>query len=272
LPVVEPVGELRIMMASTSVAIMPPMIGWGGQGLSIAIAQIDADEPTVLGSWKLEGDSYSGISDVFANGDLLAFSFEQQETMKGKTLEYIRGDGWTPTSVRSWLQVLDLADASAPMPWAPVQIPGSLVSVSDWTRSGATIFTRSGDRIAALGFNGESASVVAESSAGFAHVMMGSTLYNASSDGITKREFSSLTGSWGPTTVWLLDQASAVHSLYVVNGGLAAVSHNQAWILGADNAFAGHDILGNANFTASDRSGDCWVVPAGEYGPILIEP
>jgi hypothetical protein len=260
------------MMASTSVAIMPPMIGWGGQGLSIAIAQIDSDAPSVLGSWTLEGDAYSDISDVFAKGDLLAFSYQQSETIQGKTAEWIRGDAWTATSLRSWLQVVDLADPSAPMPWAPVQVPGSLVSISDWTRAGATVFTRSGDRIAALGFNGETASVVAEVDAGFAHVMIGSTLFAAFDQGISRREFSSLNGIWNPSTAWMLDQASAIHSLVELDGGLAAISHNQAWILGADQSFVGHDILSGANFNAAARSDDAWIVPAGDYGPLLLEP
>jgi hypothetical protein len=272
LPVWEPVANFTATMVSASRSIMPPMMGLGGQGLRIAVAQIATDTPSVLSSWNLEGDSYSGISDVFTNGDLLAFSFEQAEAMEVKNSENYYMGGWTPSSVRSWLQILDLADLTAPMPWAPVQIPGSLVSLSEWTRSGATVFTRSEDRIAALGFNGETAPVVAEVNAGFAHVMIGSALFTASEQGVARREFSSINGGWDPATFWPLNLPSAIHSLIDLDGRLAAISHNQAWILGADQSFVGYDILGSANFRAAARSGDTWIAPAGEYGPLLLEP
>ncbi len=269
---VTPMVDSTSPLVSARLSDMPPMMGMGGQGLRIAVAQIASDTPTVLGSWNLEGDSYSGISDVFANGDLLAFSFERSEAMEANTSERYYVDGWMSSSVRSWLQILDLADPTAPMPWAPVQVPGSLVSLSEWTRSGATVFTRSGDRIAALGFNGETAPVVAEVKAGFAHVMIGSVLFAASDQGIARREFSSMNGSWDPATFWPLDQASSIHSLMQLDGALAAISHNQAWILGADQSFVGYDILSSAHFDAAARSGDTWVVPAGEYGPLLLKP
>ncbi len=272
LPVVQPLAGVTATVVSARLSIMPPLMGLGGQGLRIAVAQIATDTPSVLSSWNLEGDSYSSISEVFTNGDLLAFSYEQAEAMQGKTSERYYVDGWTPSSVRSWLQILDLADPKAPMPWAPVQIPGSLVSLSEWTRSGATVFTRSGDRIAALGFNGETAPVVAEVKAGFAHAMIGSVLFTASEQGIARREFSSMNGSWDPATFWPLNLSSAIHSLIDLDGGLAAISHNQAWILGADQSFVGYDILSSANFHAAARSGDTWIAPAGEYGPLLLEP
>jgi uncharacterized secreted protein with C-terminal beta-propeller domain len=264
-----PVVDLRNSVAASSMVIRPPRMAIGGQTMHIAIAEINSASPNVLGSWSLDGDSYNQISEVFSCGDLLAFSFDQREIMQNQTF---RIDGWSTSSVRSWLQILDLANPSAPMPWAPVQIPGQLVSMTDWTRAGATIFTRSGERIAALGFNGENASVVAEADAGFAHVMIGNALYAASADGISKREFSSLNGAWDPATVWILNQASAIHSLYEVKGRLAAVSQNQAWLLEIDSSFVGHDIIGSANFSDADLSGNLWIVPAGEYGPIVLEP
>lgn len=263
------VVDLRNSVAASSMAIIPPRMAIGDQTMRIAIAEINSTSPNVFGSWSLDGDSYNQISEVFSCGDLLAFSFDQREIMQNQTFPM---DGWSTSSVRSWLQILDLANPTAPMPWAPVQIPGQLVSMTDWTRAGATIFTRSGDRIAALGFNGENASVVAEANAGFAHVMIENTLYAASADGISKREFSSLNGAWDPATVWILNQASAIHSLYEVKGRLAAVSQNQAWLLEMDGSFVGHDIIGSANFSNADLSGNLWIVPAGEYGPIVLEP
>jgi hypothetical protein len=241
----------------------------GGQTMRIAIAEISSASPGVLGSWNLEGDSYNQISKVFSSGDLLAFSFDQREMIQANT---VPKDGWSTNAVSSWLQILDLADPSSPMPWAPVQIPGELISIANWTRAGATVFTRSGARIAALGFNGETASVVAETPTGFSDVMIDSVLYFATSNGISKREFSSLTGSWLPATIWPLNQASSIHSLQQVKGRLVAVSQNQAWILGSDDSFVGCDIVGGANFSHADLSGDSWLVPAGEYGPILLEP
>ena len=70
----------------------------------------------------------------------------------------------------------------------------------------------------------------------------------------------------------ILNQASAIHSLYEVKGRLAAVSQNQAWLLEIDGSFVGHDIIGSANFSDADLSGNLWIVPAGEYGPIVLEP
>jgi hypothetical protein len=264
--------DLRSREAFRIVSDILPWIGSGGQGIQIAIAEIATDTPSMLGSWNLEGDGYSGISEVFSSGDLLAFSFEYHEVIQTKNQELSRWEDWSATSVRSWLQILDLADPKSPMPWAPVQIPGSLVSITDWNRAAATIFTRSGDRIAALGFNGETAPIIAEVKVGHTHVMIGSTLYTASSDGISQREFSSLSGSWNPASIWILDQASGIHTLHNVEGALAAVSHNQAWILGNDGAFTGYDTLGSANFDASARSGEIWFIPAGEYGCQVLKP
>ena len=264
-----PLLDDRHSVAASSMDIMPPRFGRGGQTMKIAIAEILSDVPTIIGTWSLEGDSYNQISEVFSCGDLLAFSFDQREMTQVETFGV---EGWSTNSVRSWLQILDLADPAAPMPWAPVQIPGQLISMAEWTRAGATIFTRSGDRVAALGFNGETASVVAEANAGFAQHMIGSTLYAAFSDGISKRQFSSINGAWEPASAWILNQGSAIHSLREVKGRLVAVSQNQAWILGSDDNFVGYDIVGSANFSHADLSGDSWLVPAGEYGPILLEP
>lgn len=267
-----PIMSLRNSSISASMAMIQPRFSFGRQSLQVAIADIASASPSVMGSWDFEGDSYSAISKVFASGELLAFSFEHHEDVQLRNTNVLRDKGWSATSLRTWLQILDLADPSQPMPWARVQIPGSLVSMADWTRAGATAFTRSGDRIAALGFNGETAPVIAEAHAGDTHLMAGSTLYTADQDGIARRDFSSSTGSWDLPTTWSLDRASSIRSLYEVGGGLAAVSHNQAWILGEDDLFSGYDILPDADFSAAWKSGDQWLVPSGEYGPLLLAP
>jgi hypothetical protein len=114
----------------------------------------------VVGSWELSGDGNAGISGVFSAGDLLVFSYDRREELPAGGAS--ADAGWTYSGTRSWLQIIDLAHPADPMPWAPVQLPGELVGLSWLQRSGGIIFARSGERVAALGFDGENASVVAE--------------------------------------------------------------------------------------------------------------
>ena len=265
-----PIVTLRNPSIMPTVAMMPPAMEFGGQGLQVAIAEIDLAEPAILGTWNLEGEGYSEISDVFSCGDLLALSFQEREAIQAIDVPYLRTQPWTANSARTWLQIVDLANPRTPMPWAKVQIPGEMLAITEWSRAGATVFARSGDFIAALGFNGESAPIIAETLSSHATTLIGSTLYAARKEGIERREFSSQTGTWNPATIWPLDQATGIHSLLSLDGGLAAMSQNQAWILQADGSFKGFSILNQANFTAAARSGDLWIVPAGEYGALTL--
>lgn len=267
-----PVIDLRTTAVASRMAMIPPVMEFGGQGMQIAIADVGSDEPTVLGSWNLEGESYSEISEVFACDDLLAFSFQQSEAMQAYPVGIYQNPSWSTNSTRSWLQILDLANPLQPMPWARVQIPGKLLSITAWSRAGATIFTRSGDRIAALGFNGETAPIIAEAETDGSAIMIASTLYQATADGVVRRNFSSQSGTWDPATIWPLDQASGIHTLLQVDGSLAAISQNHAWILGDDESFQGYSIIHEANFNAAAVSGNAWIVPAGEYGVLTLSP
>ena len=70
-----------------------PWVGWGGQSLRIAIAEIGGVAPSVVGSWELSGDGNTGISGVFSAGDLLAFSYDRREELPPGGLS--ADAGWT---------------------------------------------------------------------------------------------------------------------------------------------------------------------------------
>jgi hypothetical protein len=186
------IRSLPVVMAdsaavSADLPLSRPWFGWGNQQLKLAVADISGGEPAVVGTWELKGDQIAGISDVFAAGDLLAFSFEDRYAINGSTGPLPWPQDWFAWRTCSWLQIIDLANPASPMPWAPVELPGELVGVSWLQRAGGVLFARSGeDRIAALGFDGERAALAAEIPAGSVFALQGGSLYFPAGDGVAE--------------------------------------------------------------------------------------
>jgi hypothetical protein len=247
-----------------------PWIGWGGQRLRIAIVDVGGTVPAVVGQWEFAGDEYTGISEVFSAGDLLAFSFDRRETAPAAAVSPVFDIGlWSGWSSRSWLQILDLADPSSPMPWAPVQLPGELLGVSWLQRAGGVVFARSAERVAALGFDGESASVVAEVAAGPVVAMQGSTLYANSDNGVSEWTFSE-DGRWRRRSGWSFDPGSGINELHVTEGALLAGNWRHAWILREDGSVSAHDLPAGSSLGGAAPSGEEFIIPSGEYGAIRL--
>jgi len=248
-----------------------PWMGWGGQGLRLAVADISGSAPSLRGTWELSGEEYSEFSEVYSTGELLAFSYDRREIIAaaGGTKPVL--DGWSAQESRSWLQIIDLADSSAPMPWAPVQLPGQLVGVSWLQRSGGVLFARSGQRVAALGFDGENASVAAEVDAGAAVATQGSSLYVLTQDAVLEWEFSESSTGWLRRTGWNFDPSTGANSLHVFDGAVVAAAYDRAWVLREDGSVLSRVFPAGTDVARAAQSGDTLIVPAGEYGALPLK-
>ena len=125
------------------------------------------------------------------------------------TLPRISSGEFLSWQKRCWLQVLDLADPAFPSPWAPVELPGSLLGVSWLERGGGVLFTRSGmenNGVYALGFDGEKAAVAAEVNVGSnrAVVTSGSSVYAAGDEAVLRWDFSDGTSLFGAPVSWVI--------------------------------------------------------------------
>jgi len=285
-------ADSPLPVTATMARMAPPFLGWGGQSLRVAIAQVDGSLPGLVGTWDLSGDFYTDISEIFSAGDLLLFSFAKREeatidpnSSGGATMIMDNATGlWTTTlpsvrprdgfwsdwTTRHWLQILDLADATAPMPWAPVQLPGELLGVSWLQRAGGLLFARSDDRVAALGFDGENASIVAELPARSPLCLQGSSVYFSTETGVAEWTFSEQTRRWRRQAGWKFDLAGGVYHLHVVDGALLAGGYNKAWVLGEDGSIASTALPWGANLGTAAGDKDTVLVPAGEYGAVRL--
>lgn len=272
MPVVRPMVGDMLAPAMTSIArSAPPMLGWGNQRLDVAIVETQNNAPSLVGAWNLAGGDYTGISRVYSAGDLLVFSFGAREEVKSNSGDALWSGFWSGWSTRHWLQVLDLADPSSPMPWAPVQLPGELLGVSWFQRSGGTLFTRSEGRVAAVGFDGENASVAAEVIAGPVVAVAESTLYFPGPDGVEEWKFSEHKRHWSQSTGWALAGADQqVFRLHLADGALLAGGHSQTLVLGADGTISAFTLPYSADLDGALKTSDGWLVPAGEYGAVRL--
>lgn len=251
---------------SSVARIAPPFRGWGNQSLHVSIAQIEGNAPAVVGKWDLSGDQYTDVSEVYSAGDLLVFSFASREQDASTPPE----DYWSNWRTRHWLQILDLADVTAPMPWAPVQLPGELLGVSWLQRAGGTVFARSEDRVAALGFDGENASIVAEIPVTSAMCLQGASLYFATGSGVDEWTFSERTRKWNRGPGWSFANGDSIYQLHLVDGALLAGGYNQAWVLGEDGTVTSKSLPWGADLGGAVRQGETLFVPAGEYGAVPL--
>ena len=262
------ISDLSPMVASSALRMGIPWFGWGGQSLRLAIAEIGGVAPSVVGSWELSGDGNTGISGVFSAGDLLAFSYDRREELPPGGLS--ADAGWTYSGTRSWLQIIDLAHPAEPMPWAPIQLPGELVGLSWLQRSGGIIFARSGERVAALGFDGENASVVAEVVSGPVLASQGSALYFPAADGVSEWAFSEKSATWTKGPGWKFEAGQGISSLLLADGALLAGNGRSVWVLREDGSVVAHELPAGARLDGAARSGDTFIVPAGEYGAAVL--
>lgn len=273
MPVVMAAGSRAVADALPVARYALPWLGWGDQSLHIGVADISGDAPSVVGSWALSGNQYSGISDVYSAGDLLAFSYDRRERKNnspstGPAVTW--PDEWSGWSNRSWLQIVDLADPSAPMPWAPVQLPGQLVGISWLQRAGGVVFARSSERIAALGFDGENASLVAEIPVNGAFAMQGASLYAATAEGVSEWNFSEQASRWQQGPGWTFQPSIGIGELHVADGAVLAGAYGQAWVLGEDGSVSASNLPAGSDLRSAVRSGNSYLVPAGEYGLVPL--
>jgi hypothetical protein len=203
---------------------------------------------------------------VFASGDLLAFSYDRQETIRFQGKQPLWNEEWSGVSARTLLQIIDLADPSSPAPWAPVQLPGRMLGLSWLQRSGGVLYAASEGRVAAMGFDGEAASVIAEIPAGPAQVIHADTLYSAGETGLEEWSFSQEAGCWSLMNTWDLESKNGVQSLHFVAGRLVVQGRNQIWTLGDDRSLGAHDTPVAPNPDKGSGDASSLLVPLGEYG------
>lgn len=268
------VGDARIGL---------PWDGWNRGSLFIDIVGIPGDLPLAIGSWRLEGGDISDVSDVHSAGDLLAFSFVRSVPNDHALPEAVVGVGvsemvapkdWSAPIQRHLFQILDLADPSLPMPWAPVEVPGQLVGVSWLQRSGGVLFTKSGeaqDRVAALGFDGESASLASEVEVGSGPVSTsGPLLFAGYEGGVREWTFDDTRGAWQTGRGWSFRTGYGLDALQPMDGALLASGGGDIWALLEDGSIVPAQTAGPGNVQLAAQSGDRLLIPAGEFGTLSL--
>lgn len=235
--------------------------GLNTDSLSVDLVGIQAS-PSLVGSWNLSDANVDAITSVQAFGDLLVFGVQKRDNSPApETVPMTRGGIHRPAGSmvssgslphlsprlswqsRNWLQVVDLADPSQPMAWAPVELPGSLVGVSWLERAGGVVFSRSGagdNRIFALGFDGEKASVGTEVDLGDSRCLLskGNSLYSASDASVRRWDFSEASASFDSPVQWSLP-VSGIRQL--------EISGTKPWVL------AGSDLYSLEDGSTADR-------------------
>lgn len=271
-------------------------LGCGGDfpGASEGSLSVDlirlTDLPGLLGSWKLEGTGIHSISKVEVFGDLLVCGFAKKESIApweslgadsfpdGDLLPvgYLRPWPRLAWQSRFWLQVVDLADPNQPLSWAPVEIPGALVGVSWLERGGGVLFARAGtgsDRVCALGFDGESASMAAEVDVGSNRALLSkaNSLFVAGTDGVHRWEFSENSATFSPALTWALPGPGPVELKFSENNLYTRVN-NEIYQLTPDQTIS----VGNPpylpEFDSLRASENTVAIPTGIYGTFLAEP
>ena len=250
--------------------------------------------PSRLGSWNFSDPNVESISKVQAFGDLLVLGYQKRETtpitslpiaastgvVGQKAISLPGPDSFRPSAFswtsRNWLQVLDLADPSLPTPWAPVEIPGQLLGVSWLQRGGGVLFSQSGagdNRVYALGFDGESASVAAEVDVGNSNgiIASGNSVYSSGNNLVQRWDFSETSSFFGDPLAWQF-ASSGIRQIEIVGG--------QPWVLcdrtlyslasGAVTSLGeppGWPDLGLLRSAVGDVA-----VPCGDYGTFTAQP
>lgn len=271
------IRPLPVVMAdsaavSADLPLSRPWFGWGNQQLKLAVTDISGNQPAVVGTWELKGDQIAGISDIFSAGDLLAFSYEHRHTIKASSRLFPWSEDWSAWRTSSWLQIVDLANPASPMPWAPVELPGELLGMSWLQRAGGVLFTRSGeDRVAALGFDGESAALAAETPAGPVFAMQGASLYCPADDGVAEWIFSEDARAWQQRPGWVFYPRGSIQELHVADGALLAGNWRNLWVLREDGSVSANEVPPGAGIGSAAATAESFLVPAGEYGAIRLD-
>ena len=266
--------------------------GYGSASLTVDLLRV-VGTPTVLGSWSVTDPNIDSISDVYAHGDLLTFGFQKREivpVVKNVTPTQIRDPAtglisvsMPPTElpnlswqIRSCFQVLDLADPTLPTPWAPVEIPGSLLGVSWIDRGGGVLFTQSGaddNRVYALGFDGENASVAAELNLGAnrALVLNAGSIYAAGDASVQRWDFIESQRIFGSPISWSVPSPGA-SQLKIVGGDPIVFVNNTVHLLKQSGFISLKDLPGSLDLGLVRYDGVNLVAPTGLYGTFLIHP
>jgi hypothetical protein len=272
-----------------------PSSGWNPYGYSNDSLNVDVvrlkGRPAVLGSWSLNDPNIDTISRVYAFGDLLVLGYEKKETSPVPDVmdPIVLGDGPVAGSLpsissgeflswqkRCWLQVLDLADPTLPSPWAPVELPGSLLGVSWLERGGGVIFTQSGlddNDVYVLGFDGEKAAVAAKVDVVSHHAVVtgGNSVYAAGDEVVLRWDFSDRTSLFGAPVSWSIPTPGTQQlevigkQAFVLNEqGLYRLDPGAVTSLGRPPGWPSLGLVRSA--------GDITAIPTGDYGTFLGQP
>ena len=267
--------------------------GYGSASLNVDLVGLRG-VPSVLGSWSLTDPNIDSISHIYANGDLLTFGFQKREAVVPvvKNVQPTRfrdpATGLISVSlppielpnmnwqIRNWFQVLDLADPTLPSPWAPVEIPGSLLGVSWVERGGGVLFTRSGtddNRVYALGFDGENASVAAQVDVGANRTLVASSgsIYAAGDASVRRWDFVESNGGFGTPISWSVPSPGA-SQMTITGGNPFIFVNNTIYALQQSGILRLGDLPGTLDLGLVDYDGINLVAPTGPYGTFLVHP
>jgi len=253
--------------------------GYSSESLTIDLVRLQAS-PAVVGTWSLQDSQADAITSVQAFGDLLVFGYQKREAVvpvkvrPGVSVSPGPALPWRPIAMqaRSWLQVVDLADPALPAGWAPVEIPGALLGFSWLERGGGVLFSRSGagdNRVYALGFDGESASVAAEVDVGAQRDLLsrGSSIYATIDDTTRRWDFSEATGFFGSPFSWKVPGSGFITQLEVLGGTPWAFANSTLYRLQANGQVTDFgELPGWPDLKKIRSDGASSALPTGPYG------
>jgi hypothetical protein len=272
-----------------------PSSGWNPYGYSTDSLNVDVvrlkGRPVVLGSWSLNDPNIDTISQVYAFGDLLVLGYEKKETNPvpdvmdpivvgdepiAVSLPRISSGEFLSWQKRCWLQVLDLADPTLPSPWAPVELPSSLLGVSSLERGGGVLFTRSGmedNCVYALGFDGEKAAIAAEVNVGSNHAVVtsGNSVYAAGDEVVLRWDFSDATSLFGPPVSWAIPTPGP-QQLELIGKQAFVLSEQALYRLDPGAVTSLGRPPGWPSLGLIRSAGDITTIPTGDYGTFLGQP
>jgi len=275
----------RVGVADACVALPDAFSpGYGSESLTVDLVRLQAS-PGVVGSWSLQDSQANAITSVQAFGDLLVFGYQKREAVAPVEVlpEVSVSPGpalpWKPVAMqaRSWLQVVDLADPALPTGWASVEIPGALLGFSWLERGGGVLFSRSGagdNRVYALGFDGESASVAAEVDVGAQRDLLsrGSSVYATSDDTLRRWDFSETTGFFGSPLSWKVPGSGFITQLEILGGTPWVVANSTLYRFPAAGQVTNlGEPPGWPDLTKARSGQTGWFLPCGIYGTYQVK-
>jgi hypothetical protein len=143
-------------------------------------------------------------------------------------------------------------------------------------RGGGVLFTRSGtddNRVYALGFDGENASVAAQVDVGANRTLVSSSgsIYAAGDASVRRWDFVESNGGFGTPISWSVPSPGA-SQMTITGGNPFIFVNNTIYALQQSGILRLGDLPGTLDLGLVDYDGINLVAPTGPYGTFLVHP